>query len=184
MSVATLPPLHVEPLSCTDFRADPCTDLDIVARRNNSFGARQLWAMFGVLAAFSLALAGALAVAGAWMVLPYSILELALIGLAFRLVERRSGDWERLMVVGDRVIVERRSGSSRERREFNLCWLRVECETQVQGGAARSAFHRFGTEPALTLSFAGETWRFGDALLPDERVAVARKLRRLVAARR
>jgi len=184
MPVATLPPLHVEPLSCADLRTDPGTDLDIVARRNNSLGARQLWAVFGFLAAFSLALAGAFAMAGAWMVMPYSILELALVGLAFRLVERRAGDWERLVVAGDRVIVEKQAGGRLERREFNLCWLRIECEDRARGGEARSAFRRFGTEPGLTLSFAGESWRFGDTLLADERVAVAQKLRRLAAARR
>jgi len=84
----------------------------------------------------------------------------------------------------DRVTVERRAGGRLERREFNLCWLRVECEGQARGGEARSAFCRFGTEPALTLSFAGESRRFGDALPADERVAVAQKLRRLAAARR
>jgi len=163
----------------SELRTDPCADLDIVARRNNSLGARQLWLVFGVLAAFSLALAFAFAVAGAWMVLPYSILELALVGLAFRLVVRRAGDWERLVVRGDRVIVERRAGGNRERREWNLCWLRVQCE----GGGAESAFHRFTAEPVLTLAFAGEMWRFGDALPAAERVALARELRRLVAAR-
>lgn len=180
MPVATLPPQHVEPLSC----ADPRTDLCIVARRNSSLGKRQLWTVFGVLAAFSLALASAFAMAGAWMVLPYSILELALVGLAFRLVERRADDWERLVVAGDRVIVERRAGGRLERREFNLCWLRVECARQARSSEARSAFRRFGAEPALTLWFAGEWWRFGDALPADERVAVAQRLRRLAAARR
>ena len=126
MPVATPPPLHVEPSSCTGPRTDPRTDLDVVARRNNSLGARQLWTVFGVLAAFSLALACAFVAAGAWMVLPYSVLELALVGLAFR---------------------------------------------------------RFGADPALTLAFAGEAWRFGDALSAAERVAIARDLRRLIAAR-
>lgn len=183
MPVATPPPLHVEPSSCTGPRTDPRTDLDVVARRNNSLGARQLWTVFGVLAAFSLALACAFVAAGAWMVLPYSVLELALVGLAFRLVERRAGDWERLVVTGDRVIVERRYAGGRERREFNLCWLHVECEDLARGRDAQGAFRRFGADPALTLAFAGEAWRFGDALSAAERVAIARDLRRLIAAR-
>lgn len=163
----------------SELRTDPWTDLDIVARRNNSLGARQLWLVFGVLAAFSLALACAFAAAGAWMVLPYSILELALVGLAFHLVERRAGDWERLVVTGDRIIVERQAGGNRERREWNLCWLRVQCE----GAGDQSAYRRFPAEPVLILAFAGEVWRFGDALPAAERMALARELRRLVAAR-
>lgn len=183
MPAATQQAVNIE-APTRDHRSDPGADLDIVSRQNNSLGARRLWAVFGVLALFSLTLACAFAMAGAWMVLPYSILELALVGLAFHVVERRAGDWERLMVVGDRVIVERQVGRSRTRHECNLCWLRVECEDLAADDKAGGVVRGFGVERALTLSFAGESWRFGDALMMDERVTIARKLRRLVAARR
>ncbi|MGI8895492.1 MAG: DUF2244 domain-containing protein [Casimicrobiaceae bacterium] len=105
-------------VAATDLRTDPCSYLYIVARQNNSLGARQIWAVFGVLAAFSLALACAFAVAGVWMVLPYSILELALVGLAFRLVERRAGDWERLVVIGDALLADERVAVARKLRRL------------------------------------------------------------------
>ena len=73
---------------------------------------------FGVLAAFSLALACAFAMAGVWMVLPYAILELALVGLAFRLVERRAGDWERLVVIGDTLLADERVAVARKLRRL------------------------------------------------------------------
>src|SRR4029453_15025288 len=100
----------------------------VVARRNDSLGRGSRWQVFGALAAVSLILAAVFAVVGAWPVLPYSVLEIVLLGCAFYYVERRAGDWERLTVAGDRVVVEQVSGGERRRREFNRYWLRVEIE--------------------------------------------------------
>jgi uncharacterized membrane protein len=133
---------------------------------------RERWTAFGLLALVSLAVASAFAAAGAWPVLPYSALELALVALAFAVVERRARDWERLTVAGDRVIVERSSRGRCERREFNRQWLRVELER------ARGV-----REPRLTLRYAGQAMDFGGALPPGQRAEVARTLRRLTAAR-
>jgi uncharacterized membrane protein len=152
-----LPELPVDPEFC------------VVVRRNNSLARRQLWQVFALLAMVSLALALAFAYAGAWPVLPYSVLELALLAVAFRHVRRRADDWERLTIVGDRVIVERASGGSRQRHEFNRPWLQVECGT--------------GAAPVLTLRFAGEVFEFGDALPVAERVALAGELRRMLVTR-
>lgn len=147
-------------------------DYCVVARPSAARVARrERWTAFGLIAAASLAVAFALAAAGAWPVLPYSALELALVATAFVVVERRAQDWERLTVAGDRVIVERSVHGRAERREFNRCWLRVEMRDE---GAARER---------LTLRYAGEAMDFGGTLPPGQRVEVARTLRRLTAAR-
>ena len=119
----------------------------------------------------SLTLALAFVAAGAWMVLPYSVLELGVLAFAFRYIERRAMDWERLTVAGDRVIVERCIRGKRERREWNRPWVRAEF-----------APPRFGTRERLLLCCAGERWAFGEALPDEERNAVARELRRLTGA--
>jgi len=158
MSHAELPPLPVESL------------FSVVSRRNSSLARRQRWTAFGLAAAASLAVAAAFAVAGAWPVLPYSALEIALLGLAFVWVERRAGDWERVTVAGDRVIVERARRGRLARREFNRWWLRVELDE------ARAR------EPQLLLRYAGEAMDFGSALPPARRVEVARALKRLTVS--
>jgi uncharacterized membrane protein len=145
----------------------------VVARRNDSLRQRERWQVFGALALVSLALALAFAAVGAWPVLPYSVLELALLGCAFRWIERRARDWERLAVAGDRVIVEREAGGARERREFNRYWLRVDVEAAAPGG-----------QPQLRLSGGGMSWVFGSALPVNERIVVARELRRMTGMRR
>jgi uncharacterized membrane protein len=160
MSAAELPPLTVDPEFC------------VLSRRNNSLDTRQRWTLFAGLAAVSLGLALAFVAAGAWPVLPYSVLEISVLGLAFAWIERRSGDWERLTIAGDRVIVEREMGGTQSRREFNRWWLRVELE---EAGFMRPA--------QLTLRCAGDEIAFGGALPPRERTAVAQELARLLRAR-
>jgi uncharacterized membrane protein len=157
---AALPPLS------TDF------EYCVVARRNDSLGTRRRWQVFGALALGSLGLAVAFAWAGAWLVLPYAVLEVGVLAAAFAYFERHAGDWERLSVLGDRVVVERAVAGRRERREFNRLWLRVEVSER---GMSRM--------PHVTLHSAGVECAFGEALPARERMAVAKDLRRLVGAR-
>ena len=159
MPDVALPPIAVDPELC------------VVSRWNLSLSARSRWTVFGVLTAVSLTVAGALAAAGAWMVLPYSVLELTVLACAFHYVAKRAGNWERLTVSGDRVIVERATGGQYARREFNRPWLRVDLEEP-----------RFGSRRRLLLRSAGEQWEFGDALRDTQRTEIAATLRRLSAA--
>jgi uncharacterized membrane protein len=148
-----------------------------VSSRKSVLAPRQRWLLFGVLAGSSLGIAMALLAFGAWPVLPWSCLEVAALALAFWHVERRARDWERLVVAGDRVIVERESRGRCERCEWNRCWVQVEIEGAADAGASLCR------EPRLSLRFAGQTVEFGGDLPPSERARVARELKRLLAAR-
>jgi uncharacterized membrane protein len=158
MSHAELPPLPVE------------SEFSVVSRRIPGLARRERWTAFGLAAAASFAVAAAFVVAGAWPVLPYSALEIALLGFACVWVERRAGDWERVTVAGDRVIVERAQRGRLDRREFNRWWLRVE----LHEARAR--------EPQVLLRYAGVAMDFGSALPPARRVEVARALKRLTVS--
>jgi uncharacterized membrane protein len=160
MPGAGTPRLSTEPEFC------------VVSRRNDSLGTCWRWRLFASLCVVSFGLALGFAAFGAWMVLPYSALEMAVLYLAFRWIERHAADWERVSVCGDRVVVERECAGVRTRREFNRFWVRVEME---EGG--------FSRPPRLTLRFAGEGVPFGADLPAEERAAVARELRRALAVR-
>lgn len=144
----------------------------VVARTNDSLGRRTRWLVFGALAVTSMTLALAFVVAGAWVVLPYSALEIVALGCAFAWFEWHAGDCQRLAVTGDRVVVDETSGRVRQRREFNRYWLRVEVEP-VGNGAA----------PRLFLRGGGASCQFGHALPGPERLAIARELRRYTGMR-
>lgn len=160
MPEPSLPPLPADSEFC------------VISRRNDSLDHRRRWTAFALLASVSLIVALSFAVAGAWAVLPFSVVELAGLAAAFAIVERRARNWERLTVAGNLVFVESSVGGRRQAREFNRRWLQVEVRR-------RGLSH----EPRLTLKFAGEAMEFGEALSPERRVEVAKALRRLTAAR-
>jgi len=142
------------------------TAFSVVASRNNSLAPRQRWTVYGAFAAGSLALAFALVAGGVWPVLPYSVLELACLAVAFVLIERRAGDVDRLTLDGDRVLVEQWRHGRGSRHEFNRQWLRVEVDAR---GWAR--------EPRVVLRSGRDEVRFGDTLAACERAGLARTIR-------
>lgn len=160
MPIAALPPPIAQPDFC------------VVSRWNLSLPAKARWQIFAFLAAVSLTVALAFVVAGAWMVLPYSVIELAVLAAAFRYLERRAADWERLTVVADRVILERCTAGRRETREWNRPWVRVQLTDA-----------RFGHPARLLLQCGAEQWEFGGALPEAERATVAKEIKRLTTAR-
>lgn len=158
MSGAGIPPLSVESEFC------------VVSRRNDSLGSRWRWRLFASLCVVSFGLALGFAALGAWLVLPYSVLEMTVLYLAFLWIDRHASDWERVSVCGDRVVVERERAGVQSRCEFNRYWARVDMENQG-----------FNRAPRLTLRFAGQSVTFGEELSADDRGAVARDLKRLMA---
>ena len=152
----------------------------VVARGNDSLGRRGRWQAFAALAAASLAVATAFAAAGAWPVLGYSLLEVGVLAFAFAWWDRHAGDWERLVIAGDSVIVERYAGRKRERREFDRHRLRVEVVRSVEQGLLP---HRPDPAPRVMLRGGDAACEFGHALPAAERLAIARELRRLTGLR-
>ena len=158
MSGADIPPLPVEPEFC------------VVSRRNDSLGSRWRWRLFASLCALSFGLALVFAAFGAWLVLPYSALEMLVLYVAFRWIDRHATDWERVSVAGDRVTVERERGGVIARDEFNRYWTRGEVQ---DNGFVRA--------PRLELRFAGKSIAVGEELSAAERTTLARNLRRVLA---
>jgi uncharacterized membrane protein len=148
----------------------------VVARGNVSLSRRQRWQVFAALAAISLSLATAFALAGAWPILAWSLLEVGVLACAFAWWDRHEADWERLVIAGDSVIVERSAGRKRERRDFDRHRLRVEVEQA-------SAWGWPGRAPRVVLRGGDAACEFGHALPVAERLAVARELRRLTGLR-
>ena len=109
------------------------------ARRNNSLsssGPRLVFAFiltvsFGIAAAFAL-------VFGAWPILPFAGIEMVVLYVAFRYIDRHAGDYERITIRGDSVAVEVREGAELAHFELNRCWAQVVCEHEGARLALRS----------------------------------------------
>jgi uncharacterized membrane protein len=147
---------------------DPEPELCIISRRNCSISTRTRWMVFALLASVSITVALVFVAVGAWPVLPYSVLELSVLAIAFGYIERQLRVWERLTVAGDRLRVERWRAGQLERHDWPRCFVHVAKADPA------------GRRDVVELRYAGECFAFGNALAARERSALARELQRLI----
>lgn len=141
-------------------------DYLLVARRNDSFSPSGRRRFFMSIAFASLAIASLWAFNGAWYVLPFSILELVVLYVALKLVERHSGDFESIRLAGDRILVEQRRRGRFSRYEFNRYWVQL---VVTDAGRGQLAMRSHGHEVT-----------FGEFLSNDQRSAVTAELRKFI----
>ncbi|MCL4184697.1 MAG: DUF2244 domain-containing protein [Burkholderiaceae bacterium] len=104
-----------------------------VLRRNCALTPGQLGGWFGTLAGLSLAIAGVSAAQGAWVVVPFALVEVAALAGAFLAYGRHAGDYERIVATRERVLVERRCGARIDRIEGESARVRVEYGGSTHG---------------------------------------------------
>lgn len=137
----------------------PNRSLGIVARR---------WVLGGI-AATTFGVAAAAAAFGAWPVLPFAGLEVALLALAFHVLGRHDTDFERVEVGEHEVRVEARDAQKVTRFVGHRPWVRV-----VTAGR--------GERLSLWLAYAGRTVPLGRLLSDEGRRELAENLRRRLPA--
>lgn len=95
-------------------------------KRNCSLAPRQLAVIFGALAAVSLGIAAMFATWGAWLVLPFAVIEALALGTAFVVYARHAADYERIVLCRDCLLVETCQAYRLRREECVPAWTRVE----------------------------------------------------------
>jgi len=140
----------------------------LVARRNNSLSSTGRLFVFALIFVVSVGIAIAFAALGAWLVLPFAGLEMLVLYLAFRYIDRHAGDYERIAIAGGRVEVEFFEGGRTRRHEFTSCWAQIV----VDGDGSRLALRSHGREL--------EIGRLGDNA---QRLDIARELKRQLHGR-
>jgi uncharacterized membrane protein len=63
--------------------------------------------------------------AGAWLIIPFTGVEIAALGTAVCMILRRAGDFERLVFSGDRILIEVRERGLARQFEFHRDWARL-----------------------------------------------------------
>lgn len=135
---------------------------------NRSLGpSERRWA-FGAIAATTFAVASAAAVIGAWPVMPFAGLEIALLALAFRVVKVHDADFERLEIGEHEVRVEARDAEHVTRFVANRPWARV-------------VVREHGARCTLGLAYAGRTVPLGRLMSDEGRRRLAEDLRGKIA---
>ena len=138
------------------------------ARSNNCLTASDRILAFGFIALVSLGIAFVFACLGAWPILPFAGLEVLVLYVAFRYVERHARDYERLTISGDVLRIEVAEVGRVQRFEFNRWWAQVVYEHDGSRLALRSH---------------GREIEFGRHLTNEQRLVVAGALRRQLRSR-
>mgnify|MGYP001815591025 FL=1 len=120
------------------------------------------WLMAG-LVVVGLGIAIRLTMMGFWLVLPFTLLELALVFYLVRLVQRRGNYVERIRIDGERLSIEHIEPNANRDWWFPLHWVRVDL---------RAPSHRWYPH-RLLLGASGSWVEVGTCLTDDERMSLA-----------
>jgi uncharacterized membrane protein len=135
---------------------------------NRSLGAAGRRWFLGMIVATTMVVAAGAAAIGAWPVMPFAGLEVALLMLAFHLVRLHDADFERLEIGEHEVRVEARDAQSFTHFVAHRPWARVVVRER-------------GTRCTLGLAYAGRTVPLGRLLSDEGRRRLAQELRGRIA---
>jgi uncharacterized membrane protein len=102
--------------------------LQVVVRPNRTLTLRGMTVLFAGLTLVVLTIGIGFTLAGAWPVLPFAGLELALVGAVLYRLFRHADDHEQIIVDRERVTVIRCRGRRERRDEFQRYWTKVTLE--------------------------------------------------------
>lgn len=97
-----------------------------VLKRNCSLAPSQLGIWFAVLSFLTLTIAAFFASRGAWLVVPFAVIEITALAVAFVVFARHAADYERIEAAPGRLVVETSFGPRVDRFEQSSAWFRVE----------------------------------------------------------
>jgi uncharacterized membrane protein len=135
---------------------------DWMMKRNCSVSPRQFVGFYLSLALVSIAIATSLLLNGAWLVLPFTGIELTVVGVAFLIYARHAVDFERIRLYRNRLLIEQMNAAELTQFEFNPRWVRIET-----GATPR--------EP-LTIVSRGQSVKIGQHLAQHRRKQFAAEL--------
>ncbi|HVK56622.1 MAG TPA: DUF2244 domain-containing protein [Burkholderiales bacterium] len=134
--------------------------------RNSSLTPEQRRRFLLLIAASVLSVGLIFALWGAWPILLFSLLNVALIQLAFRRIAAHDGDYEQLVVNGADVLVEIRCAECVQQFHWNLPWVQMICRADKRGGCE------------LALRSHGRVVPVGRLLSDEQRFVWSKELRK------
>lgn len=130
---------------------------------NRSLGVKERRLFLAAIAAGTMGVAAFAAALGAWPVMPFAGLEVALVVAAFRVLAAHDGDFEHLEIGAGEVKVDSRFASTVTHEVFHQPWARV-------------VKREWGDRCTLGLAYAGRTVPIGRLMSDEGRRDLARRL--------
>jgi len=157
-------------LSMTHLQAAPGgRDFRLLIRPNCSLGVLAAWLMFGLFALVAVGIGTYMVMLGAWPVLPFLGLELALLAIAFVMLQKRARFFDLLVSEGDEVCVTKRDGKGDRKQRFHRYWMQV-----------RVASGPYWYPSKLLVGSHGQFTEIGAELTEEDRLKTAAQLRGLL----
>lgn len=154
----------------SDTQAPSGAEKRLVIQPNASLTPRWAAAFLASMCAVSFGIAGAFALLGYWMVLPFAGLEMLALAAGLWWSMRDNAYREVVSVTGDQVRVEAGWGRPARRWEFQRQWLQVRLQ----------AAERRNRPTRLLIVSSGSGCELGRCLTDEEREEVAERLRRWI----
>ena len=143
---------------------------DAILQPNTSLEPKGFMLLMVAIASVSFVVGMVFMVAGAWPVVGFLGLDVALIYLAFKANYRWARMYETVRLTSDSLLVERISPSGKVQRwSFQPYWLKVQIDTPVKH------------DSQLVLSSHGKRLKIGAFLTADERLELAHALQDALA---
>jgi uncharacterized membrane protein len=143
-----------------------------LSRRNHSLSVSGGQLLFVVAACISGVIAVAFSLFGAWPVIPFTGIELAVLWWALRRCEKNAGDFERITLEAGRLTVENGKGALVERHEFHPCWAQLQWDRLAPPGNRRLLIRSHGKEVEI-----------GSLLIEEQKMALAKELKKALGAK-
>ncbi len=97
-----------------------------VFKKNCSFTPKQVGLFYIAQSGFSLIVAGFFLSQGVWLILPFTILELVVLGIALLIYARHATDYERITLNNGKLVLDTSNAGAVKQQIFNPSWVRLE----------------------------------------------------------
>ena len=102
------------------------TSMQWLFKRNCSFTPKQVGIFYLAQSTFSLIVASFFLYQGVWLILPFTLLELAVLAIALLIYARHATDYEKIDIRQGELLVETSSAGKVMQFVFNPSWVRVD----------------------------------------------------------
>ena len=143
-----------------------------ITRPNCSFSANNAQVLLIGAACISSIIALAFTWVGAWPVVPFAGVEIALLWWALRRCEEHKNDFEQITLEARRLIVETRNGKCLVSHEFDPYWAQLQLATPANQ-----------RNPRLLICSHGKAIEVGSLLTETQKMALAKELKKELGSR-
>jgi uncharacterized membrane protein len=141
----------------------------LLVKRNCSISPRAVLILLAITTFVSFGIGAAFAWHGLWLVLPFAGIEMAALTFAFYVNGLHAADYERFVIEGTELVLERRDGTSVTLHRFPTSWVQVVAQETRR-------------DLRLALAMHGQELEIGRHLNAAGRALLATELRRWIRA--